>query len=1297
MRRWLILVLLVAGASSAQELPFTHFTADSMLPSASVQKVIQDRQGYIWLAFYSTGIARYDGHAMERYGLGDGIGDPTVRELVIDRSGRLWVGSEAGLAVSEKALAAYGPGTRARFVSQSGGVTLTRSRMRRNCVVAAPDGWVWVGTQGQILRYRFGPNDRLETGTIDLAAIEASAAAMAMFVRRDGSVVTSLVDGSILSFDGNGKGRVIAHAPAAAGAFAEMPDGTLLVGTIDGSLLRLEAGGLRLISHELSDRIVALLVTRSGELWAASLGSGALRIDLANPSRRMLITRANGLITETLWTLFEDREENLWFGQNGGVSRLRKGYRAFQSWTARTRPALPDPSTFVALPLAGELWVGTGNGVAILRGGTLTTLTVDHGLHSNQVYALARDEEGRIWIGTAAGVSSVAPGQRVATPLGMDTTYAIYPYGSTVCFAGSWGAGCLIGGAWFRFGTAEGLSPAGATSMAFDGEGHLWIGTIDRGVVRSTTPLLTAPQQVHFAPVWTTANGAPTDAIRSLLYRDGRVWVGTGTGLAVLSANAPFSARPVFEGAPAIGLSPTRDGKRLWVSNNAGLAEVDMQSLRVVSTVSKADGLLDDEAWAYGPLSTDTAGRIYFSTPRGLCIFDPSLRQRNAVAPHVVVRRVERSEENEIALEYAALSFRDEERVRYRTRLAGFDRDWSGETPDVKIRYTNLPAFLFARSYTFEVMARNADGVWSAPASYRFTVMPSWWFRWWAALAAVLALLGALWSLNRWRTRKLERENRRLEDLVLVRTEEIRAKALELETVDRIVEVINREVGLENVLDSILEQSMHLFPGAEKGVFLMFDHESRRTEVVSASGYEPDVFRGMSLSPEEAMSRYSERAEQIGEGVYLIKSDDFRHLAAAEKTRHLPVPKAMLAMEVMLGGRMEGFLILDNFTDENAFGRSDLQKLSRVREHAVSAIGKARILRELEIKNEQAEEANRAKSIFLANMSHELRTPMNAIIGFSEILVERLQERVEPKYTGFLRSILQSGQHLLAIINDILDISKVEAGKMDIAPEIFPVAAAIDSVRQLMKGLSTKKKIALEIEVAEDVREIETDHAKFKQILYNLISNAVKFSRPGSVVTIRARIEGTMLAVSVSDQGIGIAPEHQTVIFDEFRQIDTTISRTYGGTGLGLSLVKKFVEVQRGRVWVESTPGEGSTFTFTLPLRFAGHVLVVEEEDAAFDTCSAYLQSAGYVAVRARSGEEAVERSRAIKPRAIVLGAELVPEMRAADTRVPMIVVAGADDRGPGSGCDADDYFVRPVEWSRLLRRLAEITGRAAA
>ncbi|HYO78434.1 MAG TPA: ATP-binding protein, partial [Thermoanaerobaculia bacterium] len=1073
--------------------------------------------------------------------------------------------------------------------------------MRRNCVIAARGGGVWVGTQNNVIRY--------DTRTARQYPISGVSA---MMVRRDGSLVVARLNGEVVTFGGTLATRDVATA-----ALAETPDGELWGGDTDGSVWRLENGTPRLVSHVMRERVVTLLPTRDGRhLWAASLGSGAVRIDRRDFTQQLSVTRANGLLGETLWTMLEDREGNLWFGQNGGASRLRRGYGAFSAWTERTAPPLPDASTFAVLPEWREtMWITTGRGIAAIKDGRVETLTVASGLHSNQVYAVAPDAKGRLWFGTSNGLNVLAPPAAVPpaiatatrtpvtvhgtpgvmTALGLSTTYTARAYGDVVCFAGAWGAGCLANERWFLIGAQAGLSPAGATSIALDAGGYLWIGSIDRGLYRTTAPLRDVLQQASggeitnrgVTAVWTTANGAPTNGIRALLDHRDRLWVGSGAGLAVLSTSAPYAAQTVFTGQPVVGMTPARGGRQVWVSNNAGLVEVDASTRTILSRVTKADGLIDDEAWAYGPLTTDRDGRVYLATPHGVSLFDPAARERNATPPVVRLRRVALGE-NEIDLEYAALTFGDESRVRYRTRLAGFDRAWSEETADAKTRYMNLPAYLFDRAYTFEVKARSAAGVWSAPLAYRFAMRPPLWLRWWAVLLYVGALIAALWLTNRWRMRHLKRKNRMLEDLVMARTEEIRAQAREIETLDRIVEVINREVALENVLRSIVTQGMKLFPQAEKGVFLKFDHETRRTEAIAVAGYDADPFRGSSLSFEEAMRRYSERAEQLEEGVYLIKQRDFEHLAAAEKTAHLPIPKVMLAMAVTLGGRMEGFLIFDNFTDENAFGRSDLQKLARVREHAVSAIAKARILRELQIKNEQAEEANRAKSIFLANMSHELRTPMNAIIGFSEILVERLGERIEPKYVGFLRSILTSGQHLLSIINDILDLSKVEAGKMELYPEVFPVRGAIDSVCQVMKGLSGKKNVTFDIDLAPDVTSIETDHAKFKQILYNLLSNAVKFSKTNGIVTIRARRVGDNVAVSVADRGIGIAPEHQAVIFDEFRQIETTTSRTYGGTGLGLSLVKKFVEVQRGTVSLVSAPGEGSEFTFTLPLRFAG-------------------------------------------------------------------------------------------------------------
>src|SRR3954471_8581110 len=240
---------------------------------------------------------------------------------------------------------------------------------------------------------------------------------------------------------------------------------------------------------------------------------------------------------------------------------------------------------------------------------------------------------------------------------------------------------------------------------------------------------------------------------------------------------------------------------------------------------------------------------------------------------------------------------------------------------------------------------------------------------------------------------------------------------------------------------------------------------------------------------------------------------------------------------------------------------------------------------DLEEASRRIQEADRLKSQFLANMSHELRTPMNSIIGFSEILIERLNGTIDAKHVGFLRHILTSGQHLLGIINDILDLSKIEAGKMEVYAEKFEVRPVIESVCSVMRGMAKPKMPTFVIDAVENLPPIETDLAKFKQILFNLLSNAMKFSPAEVPIEIRAMQAGETITISVRDRGIGIDPKNHDVIFEEFRQIDGSARRQFGGTGLGLALVKKFVQLQGGWVRVDSAPGHGSTFSFTLPIQ----------------------------------------------------------------------------------------------------------------
>jgi signal transduction histidine kinase len=218
-------------------------------------------------------------------------------------------------------------------------------------------------------------------------------------------------------------------------------------------------------------------------------------------------------------------------------------------------------------------------------------------------------------------------------------------------------------------------------------------------------------------------------------------------------------------------------------------------------------------------------------------------------------------------------------------------------------------------------------------------------------------------------------------------------------------------------------------------------------------------------------------------------------------------------------------------------------------------------------------------------MSHELRTPLNAVIGFSEVLIEKMFGDVNAKQEEYLHDILASGRHLLSLINDILDLAKIEAGRMDLDLEDFDVAQAIDNAVVLIRERATRKGLTLDTRLDRELGSLRGDHRKIKQVLLNLLSNAVKFTPEGGRLEVRAQRLDGQVEVSVADTGTGIATEDLEAVFEEFRQVGTDYAKKHEGTGLGLTLSRKFVELHGGRIWVKSQLGQGSTFAFTLPVK----------------------------------------------------------------------------------------------------------------
>jgi len=292
--------------------------------------------------------------------------------------------------------------------------------------------------------------------------------------------------------------------------------------------------------------------------------------------------------------------------------------------------------------------------------------------------------------------------------------------------------------------------------------------------------------------------------------------------------------------------------------------------------------------------------------------------------------------------------------------------------------------------------------------------------------------------------------------------------------------------------------------------------------------------------------------------------------------------RALLAVPMVREGRLIGCLgVTRNRPGE--FPPETIELLRTFATQSALAIQNARLFHEIADKSRQLEAASRHKSEFLANMSHELRTPLNAVIGFSEVLLQRMFGELNDKQDEYLKDIYASGQHLLSLINDILDLSKIEAGRMELAPAPFHLPGALENAVTLVRERAGRHGIALQLDVDPGLGELVGDERKVKQVLLNLLSNAVKFTPEGGRIILKADQKDGTVEVSIADTGIGIAPEDQAAIFEEFRQVGSD-ERKREGTGLGLTLAKKFVELHGGRIWVKSEPGTGSTFTFTLPV-----------------------------------------------------------------------------------------------------------------
>jgi len=428
-------------------------------------------------------------------------------------------------------------------------------------------------------------------------------------------------------------------------------------------------------------------------------------------------------------------------------------------------------------------------------------------------------------------------------------------------------------------------------------------------------------------------------------------------------------------------------------------------------------------------------------------------------------------------------------------------------------------------------------------------------------------------------------ENVRLFNELKARTEALARSVGQLTALGEVGQAIGSSLDLETVLQTIVQRAVQL-TGLDGGEIFEYDEPTEQFHLRAAENLDAVIVEALRRTPMRKGEGAVGRAGMTGEPAEIPEILDASYQSRVRELLVGSGNRALLAVPLLREDHLLGALVV-NRKSPGSFPADTVALLKTFATQSAVAIQNARLFREIAEKGRQLEEASRHKSRFLASMSHELRTPLNAILGFNEMLLDEIYGPVPEGMKEPLADIQSSGKHLLRLINNVLDLAKIEAGRMELALADYCVQDLVESVRSTLRPLAADKGLELAITVAADLPLAYGDCGRITQCLVNLAGNSLKFTKAGKV-EIAVEPKETLLAWRVSDTGTGIAPEKIGSLFTEFKQTDATIASEYGGSGLGLSITKKFVEMHGGRIWVESELGRGSTFHFEIPLRARG-------------------------------------------------------------------------------------------------------------
>ena len=1184
------LLLCNSGAAFAAPTSTLRFEQVSALGSeqASTLSMLQDRRGFIWIGTYNKGLYRFDGYQTNAYRHSStdprSLPDDRVAAIFEDRAGRIWIGTQDGLV-------RYDPQTDnfTRFVSDS---PLSTGRIIK-AIIDDGAGGMWLATWGGL--QHFNP----DLGTFRRYEHDQAQA---------GSVASD--DVNAIARDDHG-GLWIAtwpggldYLPAGAHSFlhfrvdrTDAPDaklnivralhfdarGVLWIGTETG-IVQWRAGSdwasRRRIDSPAS-RVTQIYADQAGTVWAATLSAGLLHWNHTDAAPVQFRRRGNdpfSLPSDHVRALLHDRSGMLWVASDSaGIALANLNSQGFTRLIPNDAESVDlEPDNFlhsIAGAPDGMLWLGGNAGLTLFdprRGNVVRRLRASAGraarLSSDIAYCLLQQPGGPLWVGTAAGLNRVDAGRGEVDvvhfgSVANDYINTIAPGADGVLWLGT-------GGSLIRYEPASGAarvykhdarargsrSAKSTTAIWQDRQGRVWAGSgRTGGGLDLLDPVVGTFRNFRHDPA--KPDSVSNDNIVSL-FEDarGRIWVGTASGLDELISGADGGI--AFRHVDSLGrlrveaIRSDRAGL-LWLSSDDSLVRYD-PATGTVSRYSGVDGLTEGYT---GAAYRAVDGTLYFGGSKGMTAVDPDHVRTVASAPMVAItdvivanRSVRESSlppavridgpitaptaltlgpgQAMFAIEFAVFDFMQSAQNQYLYRLQGFDADWlPADAAHRRATYTNLDP----GNYRFEVRGRNSAGIWSTnTATLMIAILPPFWKSSWFRLLVLLLSCCLIVGAYRWRVARLHRHTALLESQVARRLTQLQMQQQENRETNARLEAI-----LQNAADAILTTDQH------------WDIESCNEAGLRIYGWHRAELLGTAFG---ALTDDREQARrQLDAAKASLRSQRQVDLEMYHQRADASRFAAELAVRTFLAGGQTKFIIVVR----------DISERKRV---------------------------ERLKAEFISTVSHEFRTPLTAIRGGLGLVANGVAGAVPQPVQNLVQIALRSAERLARMINDLLDVQKMESGMMDFSFHLLPLSQLLADTVEAHQPYAVPYQVSLLIEGPLPALAVRVDVDRFSQVMGNLLSNACKYSPAGAQVRVRARVlDERWVRIEVADCGPGIPGTFQDRIFEKFSQADASDARAKSGSGLGLSIARELTEKMGGKIGFTTGAGAGTVFYVDLP------------------------------------------------------------------------------------------------------------------